>query len=390
MQDKNDKMLKNIVILGSTGSIGTQALDVIRSHPDRFHAACLSCGRNTELLRQQIAEFHPEIAVCQREEDRKDLEKEFPEVRFYSGAEGVIRAATGDCDLVLNALVGIRGLVPTYQAIQTGHDVALANKETLVTGGRIIMETARENGVKILPVDSEHSAIFQCLEGNPDRSARRLILTASGGPFRGYVIDALEKVTPEEAVDHPNWKMGKKVSVDSATMMNKGLEVIEAKHLFGMDIKDIDVVIHPQSVIHSAVEFEDGAILAQLSRPDMRIPISFALGYPERIENPDPGLDLIHDAGKLEFEEPNFATFRCLGLAIEAEERGGAYPVVMNAANEVLVNAFLNGTIGFLDIQRGIEKILEWSQIPKGEPSLVEILRIDRETREKTEKDILP
>ena len=273
---------KSVTVLGSTGSIGTQTIDIIRRNPDRFRVSALTCGKNVNMLIDQIESFskedRPRLAVCANEKDKVRIKSAFPDIEVASGAKGLVEAAEFDSDIVLNALMGMRGLVPTYHAIRAGHDIALANKETLVAGGHIIMREIRESGVKLLPVDSEHSAIFQCLQGNKGNKIKRILLTCSGGPFRGWSYDELSKVTPEMALKHPNWSMGQKITIDSATMMNKGLEMIEAKWLFNVDIDDIEVLIHPQSIVHSAVEFMDTSIIAQMGIPDMRIPISVALG----------------------------------------------------------------------------------------------------------------
>ena len=277
---------KRLAILGSTGSIGTQTLDVVRMNRDLFQVSALTCGKNIDLLKKQIEEFSPSFVVTESPEDAQSLREAFTgeSITFASGEMGLITAASYDVDLVVNALMGFR-LLPTLSAIETGHDVAFANKETLVAGGEIVMKAAGEKGVKLLPVDSEHSAIFQCLEGNKGKEVNRILLTASGGPCRGKSIEELNDVKPEEALKHPNWKMGQKITIDSATMMNKGLEIIEAKWLFDVDIDKIQVLIHPESIVHSGVEFSDGAVLAQLGAADMRVPISVALGYPDRLGN---------------------------------------------------------------------------------------------------------
>ena len=378
--------MKKITILGSTGSIGTQALDVIERNPDRFSVAALTCGGNAELLSAQIEKYHPDLAVCRDQEDARRLAQKHRDVEFLWGEEGLIAAAEADCDILLNSLMGMRGLAPTYHAIRAGHDIALANKETLVTGGSLIMEAVAEEGVAMLPVDSEHSAIFQCIEGKRNKKIKKILLTASGGPFRGWSLEQLMTVTPEMALKHPNWSMGRKITIDSATMMNKGLEMIEARWLFGVDIGDIQVLVHPQSVVHSAVEFCDSSVIAQMGVPDMRIPISVALGYPDRLEF-DEELDFFGAASNLTFEKPDMEVFRCMKLAIKASSAGGSYPVVMNGANEVLVEAFLNKRIGFTDIADYIDKILD-SHVPVAEPGLEEIIAIDRETREKVEREI--
>ena len=375
--------MKKITILGSTGSIGTQTLEVIAANPDRFCVTALTCGRNTALLAKQIAVFRPRLAVTERRGDALALAAQFPQVTFLHGREGLIEAATADCDMVVNALMGMRGLEPTYHAILAGRDIALANKETLVAGGRLVMETVSEKGVRLLPVDSEHSAIFQCLEGNRHRPVKKILLTASGGPFRGFSREELEHVTPAQALKHPNWSMGAKITIDSATMMNKGLEVIEAKWLFDVPAARIQVLVHPQSILHSAVEFADNSVIGQMGVPDMRIPISLALGYPERLENPDAPLDFFGAGSCLTFEKPDLETFTCLGLAYAALQTGGSCPLVLNAANEVLVDAFLQEKIGFLDIPRKLSLILSRHSAAE-RLDLEGILEIDRQTRAKT------
>lgn len=351
--------MKKITILGSTGSIGTQTLDVIRQNPDRFRVAALTCGANTELLKKQIEEFNPEFAVTASQEDAIRLAAEFPKVEFGWGRQGLVDAACGDCDMVLNALMGMRGLEPTYYAIKAGKDIALANKETLVAGGSLVMEEAQRAGVKILPVDSEHSAIFQCLEGNAGRPFNKILLTASGGPFRGYSLQQLEKVTLRQALKHPKWTMGAKITIDSATMMNKGLEVIEARWLFDAPAERIQILVHPQSIVHSVVEFEDKSVIAQLGVPDMRIPISLALGYPDRLKSSEPGLDFFGQGASLTFEKPDTSVFKCIGFAYDAIREGGSYPVVLNGANEVLVDLFLKEKIRFIDIQNTLQKVMD-------------------------------
>lgn len=372
--------MKKVAILGSTGSIGTQALDVIRENQDKFKVTSLTCGKNISRLSEQIKEFSPEFVVVSEEEDAKKVAKEFPGLEISYGKKGLIDAATDSSDIVLNSLMGMRGLVPTYYAIQKGKDIALANKETLVAGGEVVMKAVEEKGVALLPVDSEHSAIFQCLEGNKGKKLKRIILTASGGPFRGYALEELRKVTLEQALCHPKWNMGKKITIDSATMMNKGLEVIEAKWLFDVPLEDIHIHVHPQSIVHSAVEFEDTSILAQLGLPDMRIPISVALGYPERLEYKGPSLDLFNDASKLTFEKPDMEVFRCIKMAYECSKAGGSYPVVMNAANEILVDRFLNGKISFIEIQEKLERIIE-EHTPSYNLELEDIVYIDEKIR---------
>lgn len=372
--------MKKLAILGSTGSIGTQTLDIIEQNPDQFQVTVLSCGANTELLGKQIEKHRPALAVVSNEDDAVEMGKKYPQTEFLYGMEGlIVAAAKTDCDMVLNSLIGMMGLVPTYCAIKAGKDIALANKETLVAGGSVIMDAVKESGVRLLPVDSEHSAVFQSLQGNDPKAVERIILTASGGPFRGYSLEKLAKVTLAQALEHPNWKMGSKITIDSATMMNKGLEVIEAKWLFDMTPEQIEVVVHPQSIIHSMVEFRDHSIMAQLGVPDMRVPISYALTWPERQENNIEGVDFLK-LGTLTFEKPDLNTFKCLAFAYDAIKTGGSYPVVLNAANEVLVKHFLEGRIGFLEIQDTIEDVLQ-KHTPIYQLDLEGILEIDQKIR---------
>ena len=372
--------MRKVSILGSTGSIGTQALDVVRANREKFEVTALACGRNLELLSEQIKEFAPKIAVIESAEDAKTLAERHPEVEVFYGEEGLVTAATSDCDMVLNSLMGMRGLVPTYHAIKAGKDIALANKETLVAGGELVMEAVAEKGVKMLPVDSEHSAIFQCLQGNEGKEIKKILLTASGGPFRGWSLEQLESVTLAQALKHPKWTMGQKITIDSATMMNKGLEVIEARWLFDVPLDKIQILVHPQSIVHSAVEFMDTSVIAQLGLPDMRIPISIALGYPERIPYQGPSLDFFKEGANLTFEEPNPAVFKCIKMAYEASKAGGSYPVVLNAANEVLVDLFLKEKIRFIDIQNRLEDILD-KHNPTYHLTLEDIVAIDENTR---------
>ncbi len=378
-------MKKKIAILGSTGSIGTQALSVVREKKEEFGVSVLSCASRIELLEEQIREFSPECVVVAGEEDALRLAAKYPHIEVLFGEKGLVEAAVSDADILLNSLVGVRGLLPTYHAAKAGKTIAFANKETLVVGGELIMKTAAENGARLLPVDSEHSAIFQCLEGNPGRRVRRILLTASGGPFRGRRREELLRVTPEEALAHPKWNMGAKISIDSATMMNKGLEVIEARWLFDIPAEQIEIVVHPQSVVHSMVEYADTAVLAQLGMPDMRIPIAYALSYPERLELPYTPLDFFAYAPQLTFEKPDREAFPCIDLAYEALACGGDTPDAMNAANEELVAAFLAGKIPFSAIWEGIGEILAQHRCQK-EPSLEALLETDRRTREKTRK----
>lgn len=395
--------MKKISILGSTGSIGRQALDIINS--DEIDVVALACGRNIELLSEQIERFKPKLVSVQREEDAKALSTKYSSLEVLWGKEGLNAVAECDADLLLNGIMGMVGLEPTYKAILSGKDIALANKETLVAGGKIIMEAARNQGVEILPVDSEHSAIYQCLNTyrNPNTSEnviRRIILTASGGPFRGYSIEELRNVTLQDALNHPNWSMGKKITVDSATMMNKGLEVIEAKWLFDVDFNKIDVHVHPQSIIHSAVEFIDGSIIAQMGMPDMRVPISYSINYCERkniisassngsedkLDNNMKFTDLF-EIGNLTFEKPDMSTFKCLAFAYAALEEGKSYPAVLNSANEALVDLFLNEKIQFIDIQNNLESFLEKHQ-PVELQSIDEIKEMDREVKEKIRRGL--
>ena len=372
--------MRKVSILGSTGSIGTQALDVVRANKEKFEVTALACGRNLELLSEQIEEFAPKIAVIEKAEDAKLLAERHPKVEVFYGEEGLVAAATADCDMVLNSLMGMRGLVPTYHAIKAGKDIALANKETLVAGGELVMDAVKKTGVNLLPVDSEHSAIFQCLAGNEGKEIKKLLLTASGGPFRGWRLEQLENVTLAQALKHPKWTMGQKITIDSATMMNKGLEVIEAKWLFDVSLDQIQILVHPQSIVHSAVEFMDTSVIAQMGLPDMRIPIGIALGYPERIPYQGPSLDFFKEGANLTFEEPNPDVFKCIKMAYNASKEGGSYPVVLNAANEVLVDLFLKEKIRFIEIQNRLEDILDRHN-PTYHLTLDDIVCIDEETR---------
>lgn len=372
--------MKRICILGSTGSIGTQALNIIEENQHLFSASVLSCGTRIAELVKQIRVHNPELVVVKTSKQAEELQREFPRLNILFGEGGLIEAASQDWDLILNSLVGIKGLAPTYYGISAGNSIALANKETLVAGGEIIMNLAKEKGVEIIPVDSEHSAIFQCLMGNNKGELRRLILTASGGPFRGYSIKELEDVNLDQALNHPKWKMGKKITVDSASMMNKGLEIIEAKWLFEMPMNRIDVLVHPQSIVHSMVEFNDGSVIAQLGCPDMRIPIGLAFSYPERLASEYPSLNFFEEGSLLTFEAADDTTFSCIRLAREAGVKGGSYPVVLNAVNEALVEKFINKEISFLEIQRGVEEALSSHQ-PSFNLDLEKIIEIDQEVR---------
>ena len=348
---------KTLCILGSTGSIGTQCLDIIEQTD--FSVYSLAAARNIDLLEQQARTHHPRFVAVEDEEKANELKQRLAdtEVTVLGGRAGVLELAAQGCHTVLNALVGIAGLLPTMAAMEAGSHIALANKETLVTGGKLVMETAARLGRNILPVDSEHSAIFQCLQGSPKEDLQSLVLTASGGPFLGKTKEELGSVTREQALAHPNWSMGQKISIDSATMMNKGLEVIEALHLFGVTPDQIQVVIHPESIVHSLVEWKDGALIAQLSHPDMRVPIQYALTYPHRIPSPIKRLNL-GDFGKLTFRNPDRETFGCLAAAEEAIRLGGLYPAAVNGANEQAVAMFLAGKISFLQIEEAVRLVL--------------------------------
>ena len=378
--------MKEISILGSTGSIGTQALDVVRKNRDKFMIKALSCGRNLELTKKQILEFEPELVVTATGEDAKLLREYFrgkaENIEFLSGEDGLLQLAGYDSDLLLNSLSGMRGMLPTYEAIKAGKNIALANKESLVVGGDVIMSAAAKNGVKILPVDSEHSAIFQCIQGNLNREIKKIYITASGGPFRGYSRAELEDVSVEQALNHPKWTMGRKISIDSATLMNKGLELIEAKWLFNVDVDDIEILVHPQSIVHSGVEFKDTAVIAQLGIPDMRIPIALAFTYPDRLKMDLPELNFFNEGSKLTFEKPDLESFKCLKLAIQAAKSGKLYPAAMNGANEVLVESFLNGEIGFNQIADFIEEVLNVNDF-SNKPELDSILEADKLARGK-------
>ena len=379
-------MVKRIAILGSTGSIGTQALEVIDKLKDRFELIAISGGNNIELLTEQIKKFHPMFISVKKEEDKEKLQKIFPNLYFFYGETGLNKIAELPMvDMLLVAVSGKVGLKPTITAIENKKDIALANKETLVMAGDIVMKLAKENEVKILPVDSEHSAIFQCIGEN--RNVKHLIITASGGPFRNSTKEEMENAILDKALAHPRWKMGKKITVDSATLMNKGLEVIEAHHLFNVDYNDIKVVVHPQSYVHSAVEYADGSIIAQLGIPSMHIPIQYALTYPDRVEGIETeSFDFIK-ASKLEFFEPDYEKFPSLKLAIEMGKRGGTYPVCMNAANEEAVFAFLRKEIKYLDIYKITKSVCdEYTAIMN--PTIDDIINEDEKIRIKTQKII--
>lgn len=373
--------MKKIAILGSTGSIGTQTLNVVRRHSDLFAVEVLCAGSNAELLIAQALEFNPNAVVIADESKYEQVRKALAatDIKVFAGEAAIEDLMTMDSiDIVVAAIVGFAGLRPTLKALECGKPVALANKETMVVAGSIVTAAAMRHKVPILPVDSEHSAIFQCLVGECS-PVDKILLTASGGPFRGYSRERLASVTVEQALHHPNWSMGRKVTVDSATLMNKGLEVIEARWLFGVDANDIEVVVHPQSVVHSMVQFSDGSIKAQLGVPTMETPIQYALTFPERVESHLPRLDFA-DYPSLTFEKPDRSAFRCLDLAYRAIAQGGNMPCVMNAANEVAVQRFLGGEIGFLDIADVVEHAMQTAPFV-ADPSLADLLATDAEIR---------
>jgi len=371
--------MKHLSILGSTGSIGTQTLEVVREHPEELCVTALAAGRNKDRLREQIIEFKPRLASLDDPEAARELKEEFKDsdVEILCGRDGLMAAAGIDeADIVVTAVVGMMGIFPTIEAIKKGKDIALANKETLVTAGHLIMPMAKEYGVRILPVDSEHSAIFQCLQGNRQEDIDKLLITASGGPFRGKTREELEHVTLQDALKHPNWAMGQKITIDSSTMVNKGLEVMEAHWLFSVDYDRIQVVVQPQSIIHSMVQFVDGAVLAQLGTPDMKVPIEYALFYPERRSLAGGRLDFAA-LKSIHFEEPDPDTFRGLGLALEAGRAGGSMPTVFNAANERAVALFLKEKIRYTDIVRIIGECMDRHLLIL-DPGLGEILETEQ------------
>ncbi|WP_114752714.1 1-deoxy-D-xylulose-5-phosphate reductoisomerase [Pleomorphovibrio marinus] len=378
---------RRVAILGSTGSIGTQALEVIKSQEDRFIVEVLTAQNNAELLISQAKEFQPNAVVIGNESHYSMVKEALSHapIKVYAGDNALASVVEMDTiDIVLTALVGYAGLLPTIRAISSGKTIALANKETLVVAGQLVTRLAKEKGANIYPVDSEHSAIFQCLVGEFHNPIEKIILTASGGPFRGKDRDYLRRVTKAQALKHPNWDMGAKITIDSASMMNKGLEVIEAKWLFGLEKDEIDVVVHPQSIVHSLVQFEDGSIKAQLGLPDMRIPIQFALTYPERLKADFPRFDF-SKYPSLDFEAPDLETFRNLSLAYLALEQGGNTACILNAANEIVVDAFLKDRIGFLEMSEIIEQSLQKIGFI-GSPTLDDLIATDEETRKKTEE----
>ncbi len=366
--------MKNIGILGASGSVGTQGLDIIRQYPHAYKLVSFSVGKNIDLANEIIEEFRPDICCVQNKEDIDKIRS--TAIKVVYGNDGLMEiAAYHKNDMLLNSIMGSVGLKPTVHAIKHGIDIALANKETLVVAGEIIMQLARECNVKIIPVDSEHSAIFQCLNGEDHKHIEKLIITASGGSFRELSREALKNVTVQDALKHPNWSMGKKITIDSATMMNKGLEVIEARWLFDMPIDKIETLLHKQSIIHSMVEFNDTSVIAQLGTPDMRMPILYAFSYPERLARKAERLNLA-EVGQLDFKAMDFDRYRCLKLAYDAISIGGTMPVVMNAVNEVVVQQFLDGEIGFLDIETIIEREMNAHDVIQS-PDLETILEID-------------
>ncbi|SMC25141.1 1-deoxy-D-xylulose 5-phosphate reductoisomerase [Desulfacinum hydrothermale DSM 13146] len=384
--------MKRLTILGSTGSIGVSTLEVVGQFPDAFQVVGLGAGRNVRLLADQIRAVRPLCVAVLDETAAGELAgllgPDDPHPEILWGPEGYRRVATLDsAHMVVSAIVGAAGLLPTLAAIDAGKDIALANKETLVIAGQVVMERVGRRGVRLFPVDSEHSAIFQALQGNPKKALKRILLTASGGPFFGSTAERLESVTPQAALRHPNWAMGPKITIDSATLMNKGLEVIEAHWLFQVPVETIHVHIHPESIIHSMVEYVDGSVIAQMGVPDMKIPIAYALSYPDRLPVSAPTLDLF-DLGTLTFHPPDMEAFPCLRLAYEAAEAGGTLPAVLNAANEVAVQAFLDGALGFMDIPRLIEEVMAAHPVEPAD-SVERILDADRWAREKARDFVL-
>ena len=375
--------MKNLVILGSTGSIGTQTIDIVRNYKDELHVSAVAALKNVDLVEKQVREFGPKVAVLYNEKAAEELKTRLAdtETRVLSGMDGLIEAATlEEADIVVGAVVGMIGIRPTIAAIRAHKTIALANKETLVTAGHIVMREAKENGVKILPVDSEHSAIFQSMQGEEHSKVEKILLTASGGPFRGRKRSDLEGMTAADALKHPNWDMGPKVTIDSSTLVNKGLEVMEARWLFDVDYDNIEVLVHPQSVIHSAVQYVDGAVMAQLGVPDMHLPIQYALFYPHRMPLSEERLDLTKLAS-LTFEKPDYDTFKGLSLAFRAARTGGSLPTVFNAADEVAVQRFLKGEIKYLEIADEIEKAMDNHKLIEN-PTLDEIIEVEKAVRE--------
>lgn len=375
--------MKKINLLGATGSIGTQTLDIIAAHPDRFSLSAMSVGRNIQKASEIITQFQPKLVSVLEEADAVHLQKEFPNVTIVHGDEGLIEAAVGiEADVLLNSVIGSVGLRPTLAAIEAGMTIAIANKETLVAAGDLVVEAAKRHNVPLVPVDSEHSALFQSLNGENPKRITQLILTASGGSFREYTRDQLQNVTVEQALAHPNWSMGNKLTIDSATMMNKGLEVIEAHHLFAMPYDQIECLLHKESIIHSMVEFEDTSVMAQLGSPDMRVPIQYALTYPDRIPMANAKRLRLDEIGKLHFKKMDYERFKALAFAYDAGREGGTLPTAMNAANEVAVQLFMEGRISFMQIEEIIERMMDHHQTIK-DPNLEDILETDRITRKK-------
>jgi 1-deoxy-D-xylulose-5-phosphate reductoisomerase len=383
--------MKLISILGSTGSIGTQTLDIVREHPDKFKVIGLATGNNVSLLSEQVAEFKPEIVAIRDTARLADLRSALTKLDYkpiiLAEEEGIIEVARyGNAETIVTGIVGCAGLLPTIAAIKAGKDIALANKETLIAGGPVVLPLIEEYGVNLLPADSEHSAIFQCLQGVPDQGLRSITLTASGGAFRDLAVEKLASVTVQDALKHPNWSMGKKITIDSATLMNKGLEVIEAHFLFGLDYDDINIVIHPQSIIHSLIELQDTSVLAQLGWADMRLPLLYALSYPERIYTNWETLDLVKVA-TLTFREPDHHKYPCMNLAYAAGRAGGCIPAVLNAANEQAVALFLEEKIAFLDIPHLIESVCErFLAQNTSSPNLDDILFADQWARDEVKQ----
>lgn len=370
--------MKNLVLLGSTGSIGTQTLEIVDAYPERLHVVALAAGSNVDKMEEQIRKYNPSYAVMYEEKAAEDLKVRVADlsVKVLSGMDGLLEIVVlPEADVVLTAVVGMIGIRPTIEAMKAGKDIALANKETLVTAGHLIMPLAKQMGVSILPVDSEHSAIFQSLNGEPHKRLKKILLTASGGPFRGMGRDELAHKTVRDALKHPNWSMGRKITIDSATMVNKGLEVMEAGWLFDVNFDQIQVVVHPQSIIHSMVEYVDGAVMAQLGMPDMKLPIQYALFYPDRLPMDTPGIDFFK-LGKITFEEPDCETFTGLQLAYDAFRAGGSMPTVFNAANEKAVSLFLQEKIGFLEITELIGEAMSAHKVIEN-PSLEQILETE-------------
>ena len=381
--------MKNIAILGSTGSIGQSTLSVVEKFPSRFRVVALAAGNNIDLLERQVLQFKPEIVSVVSPSSAEKLKRRCAgiDVRILSGVEGMIQVAAAEAaQISVSAIVGTAGLVPTMAAINAGKDIALANKEVLVTAGELVMAECHSRGIKILPVDSEHSAIFQCLHAGADRDIRRVILTASGGPFRSHSKRDLARVTLAQALKHPNWSMGRKITIDSATLMNKGLEVIEARWLFDIAPARIRVLVHPQSIIHSMVEYQDGAVVAQLGMPDMKGPIAYALSYPERLEGVSPALDLA-SVGTLTFEEPDTDRFPCLAYAYKSLEAGGSMPAVLSAANEVAVKFFLDEKISYTDVARVIKTTMD-AHTPYPIKTVEDVLKADLWARQEAERVI--